>query len=145
MATLTGQPSPSDVLELARRQHGVVSWRQLAELGLSGEAVRHRVRTGHLHRVRRGVYAVGRPELDRYGELLAAVLGCGPRAVISHLSAAALWGIRPAPREPAEVSVPTFARARPLGVTVHRRTTLTARDVTRCHGVPVTSPVQTLI
>jgi very-short-patch-repair endonuclease len=94
--------------------------------------------------VHRGVYAVGRPDLDRGGVLLAAVLACGPRAAVSHLSAAGLWGIRSVPLRPVEVSVPAAARRRP-GVVVHRRVALEATDVTSHQGIPVTTPVRTLV
>src|SRR5205085_5767284 len=85
------------------------------------KAVRHRVERDWLHRVRRGVYAVGRPRLTRHGYLLAAVMACGRRAALNHMSAADLWGIRPLPRGPIEVSVPASVRARPRGVVAHRR------------------------
>jgi len=66
----------------------------LLGLGLSRDAVRHRVAVGRLHRLHRGVYALGRPELGRLGAFLAAVFACGPEALLSHESAEALWGIR---------------------------------------------------
>ena len=51
-----------------------------------------RVRNGRLHPLHRGVYAVGHPNLPLEGRFLAAVKACGPGAVLSHYSAAALWG-----------------------------------------------------
>src|SRR4051812_24859494 len=90
------------VWELAASQHGVVEIGQLYGFGLSKEAIRHRVARGRLHPVSRGVFAVGRPEVDRRGRWMAAVLACGskaephsdePMAVLSHRSAAAHWGI----------------------------------------------------
>ena len=50
------------------------------------------MRNGRLHQFHRGVYAVGHPNLPLEGRLLAAVKACGPAAVLSHYSAAALWG-----------------------------------------------------
>ena len=91
------------------------------------------------------MYAVGRPDLNRLGELLADVLACGPGAVASHLSAAAVLGIRPWPHKLVEVTVPPGARPRASGVTLHRRRVLGAEDVTRHRGIPVTSPIQTLV
>src|SRR4051794_7755647 len=79
---------------LAARQHGVVTARQLVALGLDDAAVWRQVEAGRLHRVHRGVYAVGHGRLTREGRWLAAVLRCGSGAVLSHGSAAALWGIR---------------------------------------------------
>src|SRR4051794_25439625 len=73
--------------ELARRQHGVVSIRQLQQLiGYSRAGVKALVEAGRLHRVRRGVYAVGHTDLSRHGECLAAVLTVGPGALLSYHS-----------------------------------------------------------
>ena len=79
---------------LARRQHGVVTRRQLLALGFTSKQIERRMATGRLHPVAWGVYAVGRPDLSRHGRWLAAVLSCGRTAVLSHESAAALYGIR---------------------------------------------------
>jgi very-short-patch-repair endonuclease len=132
-------------LEIASRQQNLITWSQLLELGLSPDAIRHRVRRGRLHRVRRRVYAVGRPDLDQLGELMADLLCCAPEAVASHLTAAGVLGIRPMPRGPVELSVPAHIHARPPEVRVHRRRTLRAEDIGTFRGIPVTSPVQTLI
>jgi hypothetical protein len=59
---------------LAARQHGVVAHRQLAALGLSPGAVRHRLDSGRLHRRHVGVYSVGHLAITTHGEWLAAVL-----------------------------------------------------------------------
>lgn len=125
---------------LARRQHSVVAREQLLALGFSAKAIKHRVAIGRLHPKWRGVYAVGRPELSRRGEWMAAVLSCGPGAALSHRSAAALWGLT-ADRALIEVTVPAGRfRDRP-GIRVHRG----GREVRRRHAIPVTSPACTLI
>lgn len=131
--------------ELVRRQHGVVTRRQLLELGLSSDAIMHRLAKGRLHPVWQGVYAVGRPEVTQLGRWMAAVLCCGPGAALSHGCAAALWEIRPLRGGPVEVSVPAHVFPRRLGIRVHRRARLDAGEVTRRHGIPVTSPICTLI
>jgi hypothetical protein len=74
---------------LAERQHGVVTRRQLLALGFSSDAIQHRIATGRLHAVWRGVYAIGRPHLTLHGRWMAAVLSSGPDAALSHDSAAA--------------------------------------------------------
>ena len=71
-----GYQSAHSVWSLAREQWGVVSRRQLLELGYGPQAIKRRVANGRLHQARRGVYAVGRPELSRYGGWMAIVLGC---------------------------------------------------------------------
>jgi putative AbiEi antitoxin of type IV toxin-antitoxin system len=80
------------VAEPAGRQWGVVSRAQLLALGLGRGAIEHRLRVGRLHVVYRGVYAVGHVALRVEGRFLAAVVACGPAAVLSHRSAAAHWG-----------------------------------------------------
>jgi very-short-patch-repair endonuclease len=128
-----------------RGQHGVVTRHQLLELGYSPKAIKHRVARGRLHPVGRGVYAVGTPRITRYGRWMAAVLMCGPDAALSHESAAALLEIRADRSGVIEVSVPGHAARRPPGVRVHRRARRGAWEVTRHHGIPVTSPACTLV
>jgi hypothetical protein len=76
---------------------------------------------------------------------MAAVLSCGREAVLSHESAAALWGIRPIGTDRVEVSVPIHVTRRPTGIRVRRRVALAPREVRRRDGIPVTSPICTLI
>jgi very-short-patch-repair endonuclease len=130
---------------LVKRQHGVVAHRQLRELGLGPSSICWRIKSGRLHPVRRGVYAVGRPETSPHGRWMAALLACGPGAVLSHGSAAALWGFGGEPRNLVEVSLPTGRRTRQPGIRAHRRAALRPDEVTEHEGVAVTSPIRTLI
>ena len=132
------------VWALARKQHGVVARRQLRGLGFSEDAIDHRIATGRLHPLHEGVYAVGRPEVTHYGRWMAAVLASGEGAVLSHESAAALWGIRPRRRGRIEVSVPAERTVNRPGIRPHRRK-LSDNHVTKRHGIPVTTPLLTLI
>jgi very-short-patch-repair endonuclease len=127
---------------LAKAQHWAIARVQLLELGFTVADIRHRIARGRLHRVWPGVYAVDRPDLTQEGLFMAAVLACGDGAVLSHLSAAVLWGlIRWRPRM-IEISVPLARNPRRRGIKIHRRKTI---DATRHHGIPVTSPIQTLL
>jgi very-short-patch-repair endonuclease len=118
---------------------------QLLELGYTMSAVKHRVAKGRLHPMWPGVYAVGRPDLTREGEWMAAVLSCGPEAALSHGSAAALWRIRHERDRCIHVTVPPHGDHRQAGIVTHRRSTLGASDITRYRGIPVTTPVRTII
>jgi very-short-patch-repair endonuclease len=91
------------------------------------------------------MYAVGRRELTQYGHWMAAVLSCGPDALLSHTSAAALWEIRSQRTREIHLSMPLGSRRLRPGIVIHRRKTLTEHDVTRRHGIPVTTPIATLI
>lgn len=123
MATGKFRVLASDVWELSERQHGVVSRKQLAALGMGEEAIRHGLGSGRLHRLRRGVYAVGRPTVGQRGHYMAAVLACGSGAMLSHRSAAALWGIVRRAGSSVEVVVPAEAKRRAAGIRVYRRET----------------------
>ena len=127
------------------RQHGVVARRQLMELGFSARSIHHQIASARLHPVWPGVYAVGRPQLSLHGRWLAAVLSCGPDAVLSHECAAGLWEFRPVMPDRIEVSVPVHVVRRPRGIVVHRRKSLGSGEVERRHGIPVTTPVTTLV
>src|SRR5438105_4623447 len=81
------------VAQIAATQHGNISRQQLLELGLGRRAIAYRLRSGRLHRLYRGVYAVGRPPTDPIQWAAAAVLACGQRAMLSHGSAMTLWGL----------------------------------------------------
>jgi very-short-patch-repair endonuclease len=145
MAYKSEQASISGLWALARRQHGVVARWQLLALGYSAPAIAHRIAKGRLHRVWRGVYAVGRPQLTREARWMAAVLACGKAAVLSHASAAALWQICAVTAGVIHVSMPTGTSRRRPGIVVHRRQAFGERDVTRRLGIPVTTPIATLI
>jgi len=134
-----------EIWALVRRQHGVLAHRQLLELGMARSSIRWRVKRGRLHPVRRGVYAVGRPHLDRHGRWMAALLACGSEAVLSHGSAAALWGFGQEPRGVVAVSIPARRRCRHPGIRAHRRTGLSPEELSAHEGVPVTAPARTLI
>lgn len=125
------------VWALAERQHGVVSRAQLVGLGYTRDAIAHRVARGRLHPKARGVFAVGRPELGRLGEMMVGVLACGPGAVVSHETAAELWGLRRSAPGPIEISIPRGERRSRNGIVVHRRTILKPGTVTANHRVPV--------
>ena len=106
---LVERPLDAEIARLASRQHGVIATRQLAALGLARGGVARRAQAGRLHRVHRGVYAVGHPVLTVNGRRMAAVLAAGPSAALSHASAAALWEIRPTSATRIDVSVQSAA------------------------------------
>jgi very-short-patch-repair endonuclease len=149
-------PGPERVIaRTASNQHGVITTRQLLGAGLHSSGITKRIKAGRLHRIHRGVYAVGHPRLSNEGRWMAAVLACGEGAVLSHRSAGELWRIlRPRRRSeaggrsdesPVHVTVPgTGGRKRHRGISLHRSSTLTSAASTRRDGIPVTSPARTL-
>jgi very-short-patch-repair endonuclease len=145
MVVITAVNRSRSVWDLSSRQHGVVARPQLVDLGLTDSAINCRLHNGRLHRLHRGVYAVGRPQVDRRGFWLAAVLACGPRAALSHRSAGELWGLLRRGETPAEVSVPLDVHRRRPGIVIRRRSRLEADDVTEREGIQLTTPSRTLI
>lgn len=136
--------SHAPLAELAQAQYGVVSFRQLRRLGFSTGAISRGRSAGRLHRIHRGVYAVGHTNLADHGRCMAAVLACGPRALLSHESAAWLWGLFPTcPFEP-EVSVPDTGRPR-AGIRAHRIAPLATDESGTQERIPVTSLPRTLL
>jgi len=90
-----------------------------------------------------GVYSVGHGELTRHGRWMAAVLACGAGAVLSHLSAAALYGMGEWERR-ISIAIPPSRDPRRPGIELHR-VLLKASDGTTYDRIPVTSPARTLI
>lgn len=139
------QPDTDRVIEaLAARQWGVVSRAQLLDAGLSRKTVANRVRSGHLIRLHRGVYAAGHARLRREGRWLAAVLAVGPGAVLSHRDAAGLHDLRPANHASTDVTT-TANRPDEPGIQVHRTRVLDDKDITTVSGIPVTTVARTLV
>jgi very-short-patch-repair endonuclease len=138
--------SAGQIWDLVGRQHGVVTRLQLLELGVGSRSIEHRIAKGRLHPLWRGVYAVGRPEVDQKGRWLGAVLSCGPEALLSHHSAAALWGLAPVSRaRTIDVVVPGGTLRRRPGIQVHRRVDLGSEHRREVAGIPVTDPTSTLV
>lgn len=134
------------IAALAGVQHGVVSRAQLAAAGLGRGAIAHRIEIGWLHRVHRGVYAAGHPNLTAGGHRMAAVLACGPEAVLSHRSAGAHWGLRASAAARIDVALPGRGGRRARnGIRVHRLGSLDTADVTTHDAVPVTTLARTLL
>lgn len=134
-----------NLANLAERQHGVVSIRQLrGPLGYSEAAVHRAVSAGRLHRLYRGVFAVGHTNLSLHGQCLAAVLACGPDALLSHVSAAWLWGLTKTSPLPASVTTPLHRKPRPP-LRLHEARSLAAEDRALRDGIPVTSLARTLL
>ena len=142
MRTESSQPPAEWVIAgIAGRQYGVVSLAQLLALGVAASTVRNWVARGRLHRVHRGVYAVGHPLLAPKGRLVAAVLACGAGAVLSHRSAATLHGLLVSSRPVIEVSAP--GRRAPVGVEGHR--SVPEADRTVIDNIPCTAAARTLL
>lgn len=113
------------IAQIARCQHGIVTAKQLVELGLTLGAIAKRARRGRLHRMHQGVYAVGHDGLSKEARWMAAVLACGHDAVLSHGAAAVHWGLLRPLDGPIDISIPSQrGRKRRHGIRIHRCATL---------------------
>jgi len=110
---------------------------------MSSSAIDRRLRMGRLHRLHPGVYAVGHRIISREGRWMAAILASGPSAVLSHRSAAALWGIRSVGSGAIEVTARSKSRSR---ANLQRHSAvLPADEVTVTRRIPVTTVPRTLL
>lgn len=136
--------SHAQLAKVASRQYGVVSHRQLLRLGFSKSAVGRLNSARRIHRVHRGVYAVGHPALTRHGACMAAVLACGSGSVLSHRSAGWLWGLVREYPALVEVAIPTRGHRR-TGIRVHHAPALDREDCTTEERLPTTTLPRTLL
>ena len=131
---------------MAERQHGVAARSQLLALGLSRHEIDGCLACGYLVRLHRGVYALGHRVLTHRGDLMAAVLAMGPRAVLSHKSAASLHDLLMTSQTRVDVTVPGSRGApRRRGLRIRVTQALHPEDVTTIDGIPVTSVARTIV
>ena len=138
-----GHARERELAALAARQHGVVARPQLTALGFNRRSIDIRLRSGRLHRVHRAVYAVAHQTLTQHGLWLAAVLAYGEGTVLSHRSAAALWGFLRTSGPGIDVTSPRGRRGRP-GINLHKGRVAPA-ECTKRSGIPITSVARTLL
>lgn len=139
-------------MDLATRQHGMVSTRQLAQIGYTRSSAAKAAGVARLHRVHAGVYAVGHRRLTWHSRCWAGVLGAEANetdevvwpAVASHGSAAYLWGIYRYAPERIDVTAPIRRRAK-REFRVHFSSILAPEDRGEREGIPVTSVPRTLL
>jgi hypothetical protein len=128
---------------IARKQHGVVTRRQLLDAGISAHEVKRRVRRGQLLREYRGVYRVGHRAPSVEARYLAAVLACGEGALLSGQAAGYLLGLLKGRAPAPEVTAPSERRVK--GLRTPRERGLGRRDAMSWRGIPVTTVARTLV
>jgi very-short-patch-repair endonuclease len=142
----TGWPDRA-IAELAGRQRALISRRQLLALGVESTMIDRALWRGRLHRIHNGIYSLVPPKaLPPLAAEQAALLACGDNALLSHRSAAAVWGICPFFIGDVELTIVANDRGRTRkGIHVHRTAHLEPRDARRHGGLPLTSPARVLI
>jgi hypothetical protein len=145
---MQGKDDPDRRLaDFAALHHAVVSLAELRELGLGEGAIEYRLKIGRLHRRHRGVFSIGHEVLTREGRWRAAVLACGPRAVLSGADAAAHWGLMAARGQRFQVTTPARSGREPdrRRIALHRVGTLRAWETTIHDNIPTTTVARTLL
>ena len=142
---LKGREIDQCIAAVAETQHGLITRAQLGALGATPKIIRVRLNRGTLHLVYPAVYAVGHRPNTEEGRWLAAVLACGPGALLSHRSGAALWRVRNTASARIDVTTHTRRGFSLDAITVHRATTLRPEDRDTVRGIPVTSLSRTII
>lgn len=139
------QPRHAEVAALATAQGGVVSHEQLLRMGMTRDAIKHRLASGRLHCVFRSVYALGHEAITARGRLIAAAMSYGPHAAISHFSAACYWGFWRKEPQRVHVTVPGRSRRGQDGIALHLVRDLDRRDVVVRDRIPLARPARTLL
>ena len=112
---------------------------------MSDAAIDRAVAGGRLHRVFRGVFAVGRSGVDEKGRLRAATLACGKGAVVSHRSAGALLGLLDEGPVVVDVIAPGDRGRKIDGIRLHLVRLPRLEETGTVYGIPCTSPARTLV
>jgi very-short-patch-repair endonuclease len=133
-----------EVARIAASQQGLVTTDQLSEAGFGRSQITRRVRGEWLSRRHVGVYQLG-VFAGPFGDELAALLACGPRAVLSHWTAAWVFELCRRVVGPIHVTFAEGLAGRRRGIRPHRTTTLPTCDVVEKHGLRVTTPARTLL
>jgi predicted transcriptional regulator of viral defense system len=133
------------IARICQGQQGLIALAQLEACGLTRQGVQERVVAGRLHRIHQSVYSLTPSVMTERGRFMAAVLACGPEAVLSHRSAAYLWGLVESWEEPTDVTAPNRRGRSPEGVASHRDGSLQPIDKTTRHGIPCTTVARTIL
>jgi hypothetical protein len=141
----SGSDARARLADLATVQGGVVSLSQLGDEGVSRQLAAERAAAAQLHRVHRGVYAMGHRSVSRQTLLRAALLACGEGAVISHVTAAALWGMFDQWPHLIDVTVPVEAGRKIAGIRPRRCRYPAEDEITAHQGVVCTTPARVLV
>jgi putative AbiEi antitoxin of type IV toxin-antitoxin system len=136
----------AEIAEQAADQYGLVTRQQALAAGFTRARLEHLLASGRWRRVASGVYLIGGAPFVWQAKLLAPCLAGGPKALASHRSAAALWGLVgfDPPARP-QITVPFHRRSRIGGAKVHE-----AKDYELCQpeireGIRVTGTARTVL
>jgi very-short-patch-repair endonuclease/predicted transcriptional regulator of viral defense system len=131
------------IAKVAGRQDNVISREQLLAIGVGRGVIARQLERGRWQRLHRNVYLIGPAPPTLRARARAATMTCGEGAVVSHRTAAALYGLMP-PRGDVHVTVPGRNPGNRQGVQIHRVTTLSFDEIVVRDGLTLTSPARTI-
>ena len=134
-----------EIAKLARRQHMLVTLDQLRNLGLSEDAVRHRLEAGRLERLEPRLFRIGGSEESWRQRVLGACLSVGEHAVACRQTAAVLWELIRLDEPPVELAVPRPRSPQWVSAKIFRSTDIIGAHRTVLDGIPVTTVARTLV
>jgi len=133
------------IAHLSASHHGVFAKSHADLAGFTAEQRKQRIETGQWTVLHEAVYRLSGVPATWKGDVLAACWAGGFRAVASHRSAAALWGLAGGKRSIQEIMCPRWRRAQHAPLVVHESKALDPVDTTFADGIPVTTPERTLL
>jgi hypothetical protein len=134
-----------EAARVAEQQHGVVHGELLRGVGLTSSMIERRLKRGQLRRRAPGVYAFGGSPATRAQMLVVLALSIGPRAAISHDSAAHMWGMINQRPGDVHVVVDRWQREHRADCVVHESLDLGDSDRVWMDGVPLTNASRTIV
>ncbi len=132
------------IARIAARQDNVIALEQLLGAGLGPDAVAYRVKARTMQRLHRGVFLLGAAPPTHMARARAAVMACGEGAVVSHRSAAELFGLLAQSDREVDVTVVGRNPGVHSGIRLHRPRALARHEVTSLRRIPATSVARTI-
>ncbi len=142
---LTVNTTDLQVEKIAKRQHGLIAWRQLERLRITRHQIRRRVRIGQWVRELPGVWRMSWAEPSWIQRVWCASLWAGTAACVSHRTAAQLWDLDGVKLDKVEMTGETRQRNHRGWLLVHRTAPIPKQMQRIRKGVPLTSPARTLV
>ena len=129
---------------VAELQHGVVSLDQARRVGFTDHQIQRLVEGGRLVRPARGAFVIAGCPTSWEQTVMMALAAAGGAALASHQTAACLWNLTGCRPDRIEVVMPRWERSIRACV-VHESKDLAPEDADLVDGIPVTSPVRTVV
>lgn len=137
------EPNGQALYDLAAQQAGYFTAQQAQEVGFSRPLLVHHTKTGLLERTQHGIYRLRRFPPSAHEDLFVAWLRIGPKSVISHDSALALYGLSDALPTQIHITAPRGVSLRRNGIRLHSMA-LCPDEISRWEGLPVTNAARTI-